>query len=59
MIDKQTEEEWNEGLEDLINDIRSNPSTDSVHIHEYLRKTVASSRTQWVKEVRTEIKQHL
>lgn len=36
-----TGESWSEKLEELINDIRRDNSTDSVHIHKFVRKTLS------------------
>lgn len=33
-------EYWGEKLEELINDIRRDNSTDSVHIHEFVRSLI-------------------
>lgn len=38
----ENNETWGEKLEELINDIRTNPSTDSVHIHDLVRGLLLS-----------------
>lgn len=57
--DSTTEREsWGDGLEELINNLRRDPSTDSVHIHEFVRSllerregdVVASARKQMIEK---------
>lgn len=38
---QEIQEDWGEHLEELINDIRKDGSTDSVHIHDFVRNLIA------------------